>query len=92
MISSQYGEKGLDIAREAYYTVFGKVPSIPEILEYLETEVSEYSTTISELDKDRPFNAKFYKEVTPEVLSKDKTNPSAFSSVFVRLLKEAYGL
>ena len=33
-----------------------------------------------------------FKEVTPEILSLDKTKPNEFTKEFVRLLKEAYNL
>ena len=43
---------------------------------------------IPDSKKEKPFKAKFYKEITPEILSKSKTNPDEFTGKFVRLLKD----
>ena len=92
VISKRYGEKGLEIARQAYYNVYEQTLSYLSVLDYLHEEISEYSDRLSEDNENRPFKAKHYKEVLPELLSKDKTNPSVFSSEYVRLLKEVYHL
>ena len=92
VISLKYGEKGIDIARKTYYNIYKEKISDRELLAFLENNVSEYSTFLPEKYEGKPFAAKRYKEVTPEILAKSKTNPDAFTEEFVRLLKEAYGL
>lgn len=92
LISLKYGEKGFDIAKKAYYNIYKKDISNLELLDFLQEKISRYSRFLPEDKEDKPFKAKFYKEITPEILSKDKTNPNEFTREFVRLLKEAYGL
>ena len=84
VISRYKGEKGLEIAKTAYYNMFGINPDNGTVKEYLETAISQYSTATSALSgKSR------MKEITPEILAKDKTNPNEYSTEFCRLLKEA---
>ena len=92
LISQKYGEKGFDIARQTYYNIYKKEISNSDLLDFLEKNISEYSTRILPDKKDKPFKSKFYKEITPEIFSMNKTNPSEFTKEFVRLLKEACGL
>lgn len=92
VISIQYGENGFEIAREAWYNITKERLSTGELLNCLQNEISQYSTFITEDKKEKPFKAKYYKEITPEMLGKNKTNPSAFTTEFVRLLKEKCGV
>lgn len=91
IISIKRGEIGLDIAAKAYYNIFKKEPTRSELLEYLEKDISDYSVTLHR-NANKPYRTKDFKEITPEIYSKDKTGPSDFTNEFVRLLKEAYGL
>lgn len=91
VISIKRGEIGLDIATKAYYNIFKKEPSRSELLEYLGTNISKYSTSVRSTAK-RPYSAKDYKEVTPEIYSKHKTDANEFTKEFVKLLKEEYFL
>ena len=91
ILSKTYGEKGLDIAKKAYYNIYRKSPTISKLMEHLEHNVSEYSTYVPD-QKKMPFKDKDFKEVTPELLSKDKTDPTEYSGEFIRLMKEAYHL
>ena len=72
--------------------IYNKDISNLDLLKFLQEKISRYSKFLPEDKEDKPFKAKFYKEITPEILSKDKTNPNEFTREFVRLLKEAYGL
>lgn len=92
VISHQYGEKGLEIARQAYYNVIGREPSRTELFSYLRKKVSIYSTDLPKELEDKPFKAGYYREVFPELLSMDKTGPSKYSAEFIRLIKEVYPL
>lgn len=92
IVSYVYGEKGLDIARKAYYNIFRREVSSQEMLNWLRDNVSIYSAFIPPNRAEGIFKSKKFKEVTPEILSLDKTNPNRFTNEFVRLLKEAYDL
>lgn len=92
LISQKYGEKGFDIARQTYYNIYKKEISNADLLDFLEKNISEYSARILPDKKDKPFKSKFYKEITPEIFSMNKTNPNEFTEEFVRLLKESCGL
>lgn len=92
VISYVYGEKGLDIAMKAYYNIFKEEISPREMLNWLRDNISIYSAFIPPNRAEGIFKAKKFREVTPEIMSLDKTNPNRFSNEFVRLLKEAYGL
>lgn len=92
LISKKYGEKGFDIAKQAYYNIHKRNLSNDEMLDFLEQNVSQYSTDLPEKYKDRSFKAKHYHEITPEILSMDKTNPNEFTNEFVKLLKGACGV
>ena len=87
-ISNKYGEKGLELAQKAYYNIYKQTRNYKEMIPFLKEEVSVYSTNISIEHEEAPFNVKHYKEVVPEMLSKNATNPDLFSQEFVRLLKE----
>jgi hypothetical protein len=92
LISKKYGEKGFDIAKKAYYNIYNKDLSDNEMLYYLKENVSTYSVYLPEKYADKSFRPKYYKEITPEVLSMDKTKPNEFTKEFIRLLKGACNL
>lgn len=92
LISKKYGVKGFDIAKKAYYNIHKRNLSNDEMLDFLEQNVSQYSTDLHEKYKGRSFKAKYYHEITPEILSMDKTNPNEFTNEFVKLLKGACGV
>lgn len=84
IISRTYGEKGLDIAKKAYYNIFKENISTDDILKYLSTNVSGYSVDLLQMSK-KPR----YKEITPEILSKSKSSSSSvLADEFIKLLKE----
>ena len=82
------GKSGLDIYKETVYNVSGKRISDDEALMLLKHHVSEYSTFCTE-GKNGMLR---YNEIIPEILSIEKTNPTMYSTEFVKLLKEACGL
>ncbi len=88
IISKQYGEKGLELARKAYYNIYKEETDISNLLIYLEKNISEYSIDIDEQRRKRPFKSKYCKEVLPEIMAKHSTDPDKFTEEFVRLLKE----
>ena len=81
VISFVKGNKGLEISGKAFYNVFGKTLSTSELLDYLDENISVYSTTISK---------RKYTEIVPEVLAKNNSKPNDFTEEFVVLLKGAY--
>lgn len=88
LISKKYGEKGLEIAKKAYYNIYKEEISYVDLLAFLEEKVSEYSSDFDEGKRDRTFKSKYCKEVLPEILAKNKTNPDEFTKECIRLLKE----
>lgn len=90
IFSTKKGNIGIDISRKAYYNVFGKNITIDEILEYLDSEVSAYSSTYYENGNGREhrFDVKKYREIIPEIFAKNNSNADDFTKEFVKLLKE----
>lgn len=82
------GKSGLDIYKETVYNVSGKRITDDEALMLLRHHVSEYSIFSTE-GKNGMLR---YNEIIPEILSIEKTNPTKYSTEFVKLLKEACGL
>ncbi len=82
------GKSGLDIYKETVYNVSGKKITDDEALMLLKHHVSEYSIFSTE-GKNGMLR---YNEIIPEILSIEKTNPTKYSTEFVKLLKEACGL
>ena len=85
IISRKYGEKGIEIAKKAYYNIYEKDVSIDELLEYLSNNISGYSVYINTLRKP---NLKSYKEIVPEILAKHTKQANDFTTEFINLLRE----
>lgn len=73
------GNKGLEIARKAYYNVFGESPSDEAMATFLYEHISPYSMKVTGRNN--------LPEIIPEVLAKNNSNPSEFTRTFVELLK-----
>lgn len=82
------GKTGLDIYKQAVYNVSGEILTDEEALKLLYEKVSHYST---EFWTDKNGNLR-YIEIIPEVISIEITNPTKYSSEFLRLLREECGL
>lgn len=89
LIASVKGERGLELARKAYYNIYKEEVTIDETLLYLSENVSQYSITYhgSREDQEYRFNAKRFKEIIPEVLAKNSADDTDFTREFLRLLK-----
>ena len=85
IISRKYGEKGIEIAKKAYYNIYEKDVSIDELLEYLSNNISGYSVYINTLRKP---NLNSYKEIVPEILAKHTKQANDFTTEFINLLRE----
>ena len=81
--------KGLEIARQALYNISKEEMTLDDTLRYLRKNVSPYSVKFpSKNNSPQYFDIKKYKEVIPEILAKHNCTPNAFTSEFIRLLKE----
>ena len=80
IISTIKGNKGLEIAGKACYNVYGKVIESDDLIDFLDENISNYSTTVVKGN---------YTEVTTEILAKNNSKPNAFTKEFVKLLKGA---
>ncbi len=87
IISRKYGNKGVEIAKKAYYNIHGEGVSNKELLKYLETFISRYSIDRRYSESGKVFNAKYYKEIIPELLAKNLTDSSAFTIECINILK-----
>ena len=90
IFSAKKGNIGIDISRKAHYNIFGEDITVNEMLEYLDSEISQYSTTYYENGNNRKhkFDVKRYREVIPEIFARDNSCPNDFTEEFVKLLKE----
>ena len=76
VLASIYGDNSIEIAQKAYYNIFKEIISDKGLFEWLNKNISEYSTEDGEL--------------IPEILSKNETNPDSFTKEFIALLKERW--
>lgn len=89
VIAAAKGNRGIEIARKACYNIYKRDFNVDEVLRYLDKEVSQYATTYYAKGKEKMFfDPKRYKEIIPEMLAKNNSEPSGFTSEFVKLLKE----
>ena len=88
IVSSVYGEKGIALAKEAYYNIYKKRLSNDTIVEYLADNISLYSTDYSGTKEDfiYRYNPKKYREITPEILAKSMEEQTPFISEYKKLL------
>lgn len=84
---AEKGNKGLEIARTAYYNVFGQEVDIDEIFAYLYDNVSPYSIATTDSGNNKTSVGKKFKEIVSEVLAKNNSNSDDFTKEFVNLLK-----
>ena len=78
VISNTKGNKSIDFVQKAHYNVYGDTISGDSLVKFLTSHVSKYAVTVK---KNK------LKEIIPEVLAKNSTNPSEFSMEFVKLLE-----
>lgn len=91
IIAQKYGEKGLDIAKKAYYNVYNEEISTSNLLGFLRNNISLYSVHLTESEKSKPVNRQKRKEIIPEVLTKSNSSENnEFSEEFIKILKEEY--
>lgn len=88
-LSAQYGNRGVEIAKKAYYNLYRKEITTPEILDYLEDKISTYCAEyIGDFKRDYEFkkiNEKKYKEISSEILAKNEYKETLFTQEYLRL-------
>ena len=72
------GNKGIEIAKRAYYNTYSRACTNEEIIDFLRENISMYCVT--------QHGTKF-KEIIPEVLAKHNSSSDDFTAAFVELLK-----
>ena len=90
IIASKYKLNGLEIARQAYYNIYGDWFSIGQVIEKLYEEVSTYSTSVPFTHRNKPlqYRLKYYREVIPEVMGLHWTSKTEFTTEFLRVMEE----
>lgn len=92
IITKNYGEKGIEIAKRAYYNIYNKSLNTFGIIEYLKNNVSKYSVDVDKFDENtglpKRVTDKDYIEIIPEMLAKSKVSNDRFTDEFIKLLKE----
>lgn len=89
VIASAKGNKGVEIAQKTCYNLLKENLEMGNLLKMLRVQVSPYSTTYYAKGRDMLiFDPKRYKEIIPEVLARNNSNPSDFTAEFIRILRE----
>ena len=91
IIERRYGQKGLEIAGKTYYTIFSKALDNDSMLDFLEREISAYSTVeYGKMTDD--FVPSNFREIIPEVLVRNENTPTAFTREYIRAMKMGFQL
>lgn len=87
ILMSIKGNKGLELAKEAYYNVSKEQLSTDDIIKFLSVNVSQYSIEYDDDESNMIYNFKpqKYKEIIPEIMVKNKNEPNEFTREFIRL-------
>lgn len=88
-LSTQYGYRGVEIAKKAYYNLYRKELNADEILDYLDKNISGYCTRYyGNREIDIAYNklkeSKF-KEITSEILAKSEWQETSFTQEYIRM-------
>lgn len=90
VLSSQYGNRGIELAKKAVYNLYKEEMSTDEILNYLYREVSHYSIEYyGDFELDESINRvkpKKFKEITSEVISLNEFRSNAFTEEYIKNL------
>ena len=89
VLSAQYGNRGVEIAKKVYYNLYRKELNADEILEYLDKNISGYCTRYyGNRELDIAYNklkeSKF-KEITSEILAKNEWQETSFTQEYIRM-------
>ena len=66
IIADIIGNKGIEIAKQAYYNIYGKELSNGEIIDFLEERISEYSTYIRVRDRQKKRKTVITRKLCPK--------------------------
>lgn len=88
-LSTQYGYRGVEIAKKAYYNLYRKELNADEILDYLDKNISGYCTRYyGNREIDIAYNklkeSKF-KEITSEILARNEWQETSFTQEYIRM-------
>lgn len=73
VVSRKLYGKSFDFMRNAYYNVTGeRLVSNADVLKAIREHISPYASQLPEKYEDRPFNAKYYTDVLPELIVKNQ--------------------
>lgn len=92
ILSSVKGNRGIEIAKQAYYNIYDEEITDLGILSYLKKNVSKYAVKYDGDYEDDLLRGKVksnkYIEVISEILAKDEYKRNLFTHEYLRLLKE----
>lgn len=86
LLEHYYRFNGVEILKEAYYNVHGNILATNDISRILDENVSFYATDTKENK-----NETLYREITSEVLVRNKNNPNELTNEYVDILNRRYG-
>ena len=90
MLSSQYGNRGVELAKKAVYNLYKEEMSTKDALNFVAKRISKYAVEYyGDLKEDSMFNKvklTKYKEITSEILALNEYNSSDFTREYVDLL------
>ena len=75
IFSKEKGINAIEISKEAYYNIYGKIPTTKEIFDYYRNHISVYSFEIGK------------NEFISEVFAKHNSSPTRYTEEIVKLLK-----
>lgn len=88
-LSTQYGYRGVEIAKKAYYNLYRKELNADEILDYLDKNISGYCTRYygnREIDiACNKLKESKFKEITSEILAKNEWQETSFTQEYIRM-------
>ena len=85
IISRKYGNKGVEIAKKAYYNIHRKEIDTENLIKFLFENISEYCVD-HRRQTNLNFRSKDYIEIFSEVLAKHGTNPNEFIVVLKEMI------
>ena len=74
--SKEKGINAIEISKEAYYDIYGKVLMTEELFDFFKENISEYSSLFGK------------QELISETLAKHNSNPTKFTEEMIKLLRK----
>lgn len=76
IFSKEKGINAIEISKEAYYNIYGKVLTTEELFDFFKENISEYSSLFGK------------QELISEILAKHNSNPTRFTEEMIKLLRK----